>query len=91
MQERCWEEVNRVIGADRSPRLSDRSNTPYVDATIQVHKTMLLTINASRRGIYLQELMRHSPHLALTQSHWLSKDMEFRGYHFPKETRARSK
>ncbi len=46
MQERCWEEVNRVIGADRAPKLSDRSNTPYVDATIQVHKTMLL-INAS--------------------------------------------
>ena len=34
----------------------------------------------------MQEMMRHSPHMALTLSHWLTEDMEFRGYRFPKGT-----
>ncbi len=35
---------------------------------------------------FVQEMMRHSPHMALTLSHLLTEDMEFRGFHFPKGT-----
>ncbi|XP_069129052.1 cytochrome P450 18a1-like [Argopecten irradians] len=34
VQERCYEEVRRVIGEGRFPSLSDRPDLPYIEATI---------------------------------------------------------
>ncbi|KAK7097048.1 hypothetical protein V1264_004083 [Littorina saxatilis] len=43
VQDRCHQEVDRVIGADRHPTLQDRSETVYVEATIL--EVMRLSVN----------------------------------------------
>ncbi len=87
-QEKCIQEVDQVIGADRSPSLLDRQGTPYVEATIQArfHFVTRDKYCTRKARLSMQEMMRHSPHMALTLSHWLTEDMEFRGHHFPKGT-----
>ncbi len=77
-----------MIGVDRAPKLSDRSDTPYIEATMQVQQTNCFCNCPIYKYLrfFLQENMRHSPHMALTVSHLLSEDMEFRGFHFPKGT-----
>ncbi|KAK7102926.1 cytochrome P450 2B5-like [Littorina saxatilis] len=43
VQDRCHQEVDRVIGADRLPSLQDRTDTVYVEATIL--ETLRLSVN----------------------------------------------
>lgn len=35
VQQKAWEEIDRVVGGDRLPTLNDRENLPYVEAVLK--------------------------------------------------------
>ncbi|KAK7461270.1 hypothetical protein VKT23_008445 [Stygiomarasmius scandens] len=57
IQQRAYEEINRVIGTDRLPSLTDRSELPYINAVVQeIHRwnpaVPLVTHGNSREDYY---------------------------------------
>ena len=73
------EELDRVIGDDRTPNFDDEKDLPYMRATIKV----LLLLSDRADG---QEILRWRPINKFGNNHYLIQDDWYNGFFIPKNS-----
>jgi len=75
--EKCQEELDRVIGSDRTPTMEDVKDLPWTRSVVKV-------LRLSMRLLTLQEVLRWRPANKLGTNHYVTEDDWYEGYFIPK-------
>ena len=84
--ERAQEEIDRVVGQDRLPSFSDRSNLPYIDALVKESFRWwnVAPISTFFNHLIFKQLRLRHQYFRLDFPHLAVEEDTYMGYRIPK-------